>query len=90
MIKCITHDERPGALLKTNVPNDADCRLVMARGRRCRGVSSKPDATGDPRAEGLMHVKSIETQSLPVGVVWKFGKEVQLMYRPRHLTEVQN
>ncbi|GFV54722.1 hypothetical protein TNCV_3844411 [Trichonephila clavipes] len=47
---------------------------------------SSPGATEDSRVEGPIHVKSIEAQCPPVGVVVR--REVPARV-PRHLTEVQ-
>ncbi|GFW59183.1 hypothetical protein TNCV_2781141 [Trichonephila clavipes] len=41
------------------------------------------------RLAELMHVKSVEAQSPPVGVVWWFAED-QLRCRSRHLTDVQS
>ncbi|GFV24926.1 hypothetical protein TNCV_883921 [Trichonephila clavipes] len=41
------------------------------------------------RVEGLMRVKSVETQSLSVGELWKFGVRCQLLCHSRCLTMVQ-
>ncbi|GFV44479.1 hypothetical protein TNCV_4737331 [Trichonephila clavipes] len=42
------------------------------------------------RVERLMHVKSVESQSSSVGVIWKFQLGFPAQDYPRHLTMLQN